>query len=61
MSTKNLARTVIEGGRHRQNASERRWSNARERTWERELSSLLRGRLDADAVVYPKRTPVSQG
>src|SRR5438445_11892260 len=60
MSTKNLARTVIEGGRHRQNVWQRRWSNAQERTAERELSGLLRDRLDPDAVVYRKRTPVYQ-
>ena len=61
MSTKNLARTVIEGGRHRGNVWERRYSNALERAAERELSTLLRDRLDADAVVYRKRTPVYQG
>jgi hypothetical protein len=61
MSTKNLARTVIEGGRHRQNIWARRHSNAQERVSERELSVLLRDRLDPDAVVYRKRAPVYQG
>jgi hypothetical protein len=58
MSTKNLARTVIEGGRHRQNISQRRFSNAQERTSERQLTLLLRDRLDADAVVHQQRAPV---
>lgn len=61
MATKNLARTVIEGGRHPQNVWERRWSNTRERRQERETSALLRDRGDPDAVVYPRRRPVYQG
>jgi hypothetical protein len=60
MSTKNLARTVIEGGRHRQNVWQRRRSNSQARTRARELSGLLRDRLDPDAAVYRKRTPVRQ-
>jgi hypothetical protein len=58
MSTKNLARTVIEGGRYRGNAERRRSSNGHERTAARQTSTLLRDRLDADAVVYAPRTPV---
>ncbi len=60
MSTKNLARTVIEGGRRRYNVWFRRHSNAQERTAERETSALLRDRLDPEAVVYRKREPVYQ-
>lgn len=58
MSTKNLARTVIEGGRRRGNVWERRCSNAQERAAEHQTSALLLGRLDADAVVYRKRAHV---
>jgi tRNA-splicing ligase RtcB len=58
MSTKNLARTVIEGGRYRGNAERRRSSNGQERTAAHQTSTLLRDRLDADAVVYAPRTPV---
>lgn len=61
MATKNLARTVIEGGRHPRNVWERRSSNTRERRQVRETSALLRDRLDPDAVVYPRRNPVYQG
>jgi len=61
MATKNLARTVIEGGRHPRNVWERRSENTRERRQARETSALLRDRSDPDAVVYARRLPVYQG
>jgi len=57
MSTKNLARTVIEGGRHRYNKYERRHSNSIQRTRERQLEHMLCARIDCDAL-FPRRAPV---
>ena len=41
MSTKNLARTVIEGGRYRGNRWFRRYSHKQERTAEHQLSNAF--------------------
>jgi hypothetical protein len=60
MSTKNLARTVIEGGRARFNRWERRHSNALERSAERRVSARLTSTAAWDAAIYPARKPVSQ-
>jgi hypothetical protein len=61
MSTKNLARTVIEGGRAPFNRWERRYSNARERAQERTVSNQLLTSVELDDVVYPPRAVVSRG
>jgi len=58
MSTKNLARTVIEGGRRRRNCWERRQSNALERRWEAQASARLLTTVDPDEVVYERRPKV---
>jgi len=59
MSTKRLARTVIEGGRARYNTYERRRSHRGHRRREREyLRSLERQPELADAVAPPVRAPV---
>ncbi|HTQ05499.1 MAG TPA: hypothetical protein VMI54_16670 [Polyangiaceae bacterium] len=60
MSTKNLARTVIEGGRAPSNGWWRRFSNAQERSAERGVSGALVRGADADAAVYPRRKPVER-
>lgn len=61
MTTKNLARTVIEGGRSRYNRWERRYSNARERAHERVVSSNLLRTTDLDGAVYQPRKVVYRG
>jgi hypothetical protein len=58
MSTKNLSRTVIEGGRFRDNMWRRRHSNAVDRTREREVSTRLLRSADLDGEMYPRRKPV---
>jgi hypothetical protein len=58
MSTKNLARTVIEGGRARYNKWERRHSHAQERFQERMVSSRLLRATALEDVVYAKRGKV---
>ena len=58
MSTKNLARTVIEGGRARYNRYFRRYSNAEERAAWRVTQSVIMHSADADCVLYPLRRPV---
>ena len=58
MSTKNLARTVIEGGRSHRNRWDRRHSNSRERSWERDLSARLLIAKELDDVVYRSRPKV---
>ena len=62
MSTKNLARTIIEGGRARYNKFQRRHSNREERARVREF--LGQARIDDEhgqAVPPPRREPVYQG
>jgi hypothetical protein len=58
MSTKNLARTVIEGGRCGRNRWERRRSNALERSWEARASARLLSAVEPEEVVYPRRPKV---
>jgi hypothetical protein len=58
MSTKNLSRTVIEGGRYHHNSWLRRYSNAVDRVREREMSSSLLRSTDLDGEVYACRSPI---
>jgi len=58
MTTKNLARTVIEGGRTRGNTWHRRASNAVQRTKVRRVSGALFRGADADFTNYPVRQEV---
>lgn len=58
MSTKNLARTVIEGGRYFFNSWERRHSHAAARSAEHVVASRARAGDDADALVWPEPKPV---
>lgn len=58
MATKNLARTVIEGGRYHGNCWDRRHSNARIRARERDIEAGLRYGADFDALVIPGRERV---
>jgi hypothetical protein len=61
MSTKNLARTVIEGGRARYNKWARRHSHAQERFQERMVSSRLLSAIElAGDFVYAKRENVGR-
>ncbi len=55
MSTKNLSRTVIEGGRTHYSAWARRHSNALDRMRERDVSTRLLRSTDLDVEVYPRR------
>jgi hypothetical protein len=57
MATKNLSRTVIEGGRYRGNRWSRRYSHKQERTAEQQLSNRMM-RTDVDAALYEPRKPV---
>ncbi len=61
MSTKNLARTVIEGGRWHRNRWDRRYSNAQERAHERVVSTGLLTAVDLDGRLYPQRRVVYRG
>src|SRR5688572_18520095 len=58
MSTKYLARTVIEGGRARSNRFERRHSNSRERKRDHEVYSLLLRSEEPEMEVYRVRKVV---
>ncbi len=58
MSTKNLARTVIEGGRAWHNCWERRNSNGVERSWEAQTSARLRTAIEVEELVYRPRQKV---
>jgi hypothetical protein len=58
MATKNLARTVIEGGRYSGNTVDRRASNAVQRRRGRRVSGALVSGADADFTLYPVRTIV---
>jgi hypothetical protein len=59
MATKNLARTVIEGGRERWNKYERRYSNRRARKSAREYARGLRYDVDeGEGTVAPLRQPI---
>jgi len=58
MSTKNLARTVIEGGRARHNCWERRHSNALARRREARASAQLLTAIEIEEVAYRLRPKV---
>ena|SRR5204863_621192 len=58
MSTKNLSRTVIEGGRTHYSAWARRHSNGLDRVREREVSTRLLRSTDFDGEAYPGRPSV---
>jgi hypothetical protein len=58
MATKNLARTVIEGGRRYFNCWLRRYSNARIRSRERDIEAGLPRQIDFDGLLMPKRAHV---
>jgi hypothetical protein len=58
MSTKNLAPTVIEGGRAFRNQWERRQSNATARVHTRVFTQRLCTCDELDALVYPMRKKV---
>ncbi|HEY0468158.1 MAG TPA: hypothetical protein VGC79_28360 [Polyangiaceae bacterium] len=58
MATKNLARTVIEGGRTRGSTWARRASNGVQRTHVHRVSGSLLSGADAEHVVYPRRNKV---
>jgi hypothetical protein len=55
MSTQNLARTVIEGGRARLDHHLRRHSNAEERAAARVTQATIMQSADADCLLYPLR------
>jgi hypothetical protein len=58
MSTKYLARTVIEGGRRRRNRWERRYTHKEERAAEHQVSSRIARRQELDDVSYEQRRPL---
>jgi len=58
MSTKNLARTVIEGGRRTSNQFFRRHSNGVERAHAHQLECALRLDADAESAVFQPRNAV---
>ena len=55
MATKNLARTVIEGGRTRSSKWHRRWTNGQHRANARRVSHALVNGADSEMTVYPAR------
>ncbi|HEV8245813.1 MAG TPA: hypothetical protein VGP93_08590, partial [Polyangiaceae bacterium] len=61
MATKNLARTVIEGGRARYNRFRRRHSNGVERTHAHVLERELCRACELDDVVFEPREHVQRG
>ncbi len=61
MSTKNLARTVIEGGRHRYSSFTRRHYNALERTHTHQLERELCATKDPETALFPVRDPAGRG
>lgn len=61
MSTKNLARSVIEGGRTHYNKFDRGHSNATQRTRERQIEQALRHDAERDEYAFPCRETVYRG
>jgi hypothetical protein len=61
MSTKNLARTVIEGGRNRHSRFFRRHSNAVERTRSHGLERRLCSTADPESAYFPPREAAYRG
>ena len=61
MSTKNLARTVIEGGRDHYSRFFRRHSNAVERTRTHQLERQLCSTLEPEDAYFPPREPGYRG
>lgn len=61
MSTKNLARTVIEGGRHHGNTLERRSSHRAVRAGERNSLKVVRDAADAEHLSVPRLKYVHRG
>lgn len=61
MSTKNLARTVIEGGRHRHSRYFRRHTNAVERTRTHQLERQLCSSQDPESAYFPPRAAAYRG
>lgn len=60
MSTKNLARTVIEGGRAQRNTFDRRSSNSAHRRQVRQELTREQRNIDYGQVVYPRRKAVGR-
>ncbi len=59
MATKDISRTVIEGGRYNHNKQDRRTSNRLHRASSRRYSKLVGSLIDPDDIgPYPKRRPV---
>ena len=58
MATKNLARTVIEGGRYHGNTRDRRASNGVHRRRVRRVSAALISGADAEFTIFPVRKVV---
>ena len=58
MATKNLARTVIEGGRYHGNTTDRRASNGVQRRRVRRVAAALVSGTDADFAIFPVRKVV---
>jgi hypothetical protein len=61
MSTKNLARTVIEGGRARYSRFNRRHTNAIERARTHQLERALCSTADAESAYFPPRAHAYRG
>lgn len=61
MATKDLSRTVIEGGRYHGNCWYRRLTHGEHRTREHLVSARLLKGEDYDGVVYPRREAVGRG
>lgn len=60
MATKNLSRTVIEGGRYHGNTFDRRASHGPERSGVRQALLAIRDGDDADGVVLPQKRKVTR-
>lgn len=58
MATKDLSRTVIEGGRYWGNGWDRRHSHGQQRVREHAVSARLVRGADYDSTLYPQRRPI---